>query len=121
MFIFGAIWFTVLFGKKWAELMDFNPASADKYKDMGMVKPMIANFLANVIMVSVVYYLFPQLLVLSLWDFVKIMLIIWLGFAFPIYANGAIWERKSWELVLLNSVHGIIGTIIISSIIYLMQ
>jgi hypothetical protein len=59
-FVFGAVWFTVLFGHKWAKLMDFNPAGDAKAREMGMTKPLIMNFLLNVVTVSVVYCLFSS-------------------------------------------------------------
>ena len=121
IFAFGALWFTLLFGKTWAKLMDFNPAGDAKAKQMGMVKPLIINFLLNVLVASVLYYIYPQLLVLSFTDFLKTILIIWLGFSFPIYANSAVWERKSWKLVFINSTQSIISFIILSSIIYFMN
>ncbi len=121
VFAFGALWFTVLFGKKWAELMDFNPASAHKYKDMGMAKPLVANFLTNVIVAGVVYYIFPQIFSLTFVDFLKTILIIWLGFSFPIYANAAIWERKSWMLVVINCAQSAIAISLVSAIIYFMN
>lgn len=118
VFIFGAVWFTVLFGKMWAKLMDFNPASADKYKNMGMVKPLIMNFLLNLLPVMSVYFLYPQILSFSFVDFWKAMMVVWLGFSFPIYANAGVWERKSWNLVLLNSVYGFFYFTIISAMVY---
>ncbi len=121
IFAFGALWFTVLFGRTWAELMDFNPASADKYKNMGMAKPLIANFLTNVLVASVLYYIFPQVLSLTYTDFLKTTLVIWLGFSFPIYANVGIWERKSWKLVVINCAQSIISFIILSAVIYFMN
>ncbi len=120
VFAFGAFWFTVLFGKKWAELMDFNPASNDKYKDMGMAKPLVLNFLTNVIIAGVVYSVLPQILSLGIPAY-KALLVIWLGFSFPIFANAAIWERKSWKLVVINSAQSLISLFILASIIYYMQ
>ncbi len=121
IFAFGALWFTVLFGRTWVALMDFNPAGNEKAKQMGMTKPLLANFMTNVIAAAVMYYLFTQLLTFSYGEYLKMMLIVWLGFSFPIYANAAIWERKSWMLVVLNSAQGILAVLIASGVIYLLQ
>lgn len=118
IFVFGAFWFTVLFGKTWAKEMDFNPASNDKYKDMGMVRPMIMNFISNVLIVGVIYWLEPQLLTSSYRDLFVALFVVWLGFSFPIYANAGIWERKSWKLVAINSAQSLISLGIVSAIIY---
>ncbi len=118
LFVYGALWFTVLFGKKWAKLMDFNPASDHKYKDMGMAKPMVANFLLNLLPIISIYYLYPQVFAFSFTDFWKTVLIVWLGFSFPIYANAAVWERKSWVLVVINSAYGLIQFTIAASLVY---
>jgi hypothetical protein len=118
LFVFGAFWFTVLFGKTWAKLMDFNPASEEKYKDMGMKKPLLLNFLSNILIVYVVSWLEPQLLTSSYFELWKMLVIVWLGFSFPIYANVGIWERKSWKLVWINSAQSILGLTLVSLIIY---
>ncbi|HRH26731.1 MAG TPA: DUF1761 domain-containing protein [Parcubacteria group bacterium] len=117
-FVFGAFWFTVLFGKKWAKLMDFNPASEEKYKNMGMKKPLVLNFLSNLLIVGVVYWLAPQLLTSGYFDLWKMLLVVWLGFSFPIYANAGIWERKDWKLVWINSAQSLIALTLISAVIY---
>lgn len=118
IFVFGSIWFTVLFGKEWARLMDFNPASAEKFNNMGMAKPMLANFLSNLLIATVFYYMIPQLLVFSFAGLFRVLFVVWLAFSFPIYANAAIWERKSWKLVAINSVQSLISIAIVSGIIY---
>ena len=119
-FVFGALWFTVLFGKMWAKLMGFN-TEGDPGMNGGMVKPLIANFLLNVLAASVVYYLLPQLFVLSFTEFLHVVLVLWLGFSFPIYVNQALWERKVWKLVVLNSVQGLIYFTLVSGVIFFMQ
>ena len=118
IFVFGAFWFTVLFGKTWAKLMDFNPANNDKFKDMGMKKPLVLNFLSNVLIAYVVYWLTPQLLTSSYFDLWKVLFVVWLGFSFPIFANAAIWERKTWKLVAINSAQSLVALTIVSLIIY---
>lgn len=118
LFVFGAFWFTVLFGRTWAKLMDFNPASEEKYKDMGMKKPLILNFLSNILIVYVVSWLEPQLLTSSYFELWKMLVVVWLGFSFPIYANAGIWERKDWKLVWINSAQSLLGLTLVSLIIY---
>lgn len=121
MFVFGAFWFTVLFGREWAKLMDFNPASEEKYKQLGMAKPLIANFLSNVLVVWVLYCMVDQMLVYSYAGLLRVLFIVWLGFSFPIYANAAIWERKTWKLVAINSAQSLISLVIVSYIIFKMH
>jgi hypothetical protein len=121
LFAFGALWFTVLFGKMWAKLMGFSGDMNANGGMKSMTKPLIINFVLNLIVAWVVYYLFPQLLAVSYTEFLKVILIIWLGFSFPIYVNSALWEKKSWKLVLLNSANGIISAILVSAVVYFMQ
>jgi hypothetical protein len=45
-------------------------------------------------------------------------LIVWLGFSFPIYANAAVWERKSWMLVLINTAYGLIQFTLAAMLVY---
>ena len=120
LFAFGALWFTVLFGKTWARLMNFTPeqnASMEK----SMKKPLLVNFFLNVLIAVVVFYFFRFMDPVSFGEFIRVVLIVWLGFSFPIYANQALWEAKSWNLVLLNSAQGIISFIIVASVVYFMQ
>ena len=121
LFVFGAVWFTFIMGKTWARLMEFTPEASARMKEKGMALPMVFNFLLQVLFAAAVYYLYPQILVLSLPDFIRTMLIIWLGFSFPIYANSYLWEGKSWKLVLINSASGVISVILISMVIYWMK
>ena len=121
LFIFGALWYTVLFGKMWAKLMEFTPEQMAKGKEKGMAKPLIVNFLLNVVTASVLYYLFPLLIALSLAEFIKIILVICLGFTLPQYVNQTLWENKSWKLAVLNCVHAVLYFSIGAATIYLMQ
>ncbi len=120
-FVFGAFWFTVLFGKEWARLNDFNPASDERAKQLGMAKPLFANFLSNVLVATVFYYMIDQMLVYSYAGLLRVVFIVWLGFSFPIFANAAIWERKSWKLVAINSAQNLLALAIISGIIFKMH
>lgn len=121
VFIFGALWYTVLAGKLWERLMDFSESTKERMKNKGMAKPMFLNFALNLIVATSVYILLSRLFVFSLGDLLKVVFIIWLGFNLPTYVNQALWEGKSWKLVLLNSVYGILYFTIVASVIYLVK
>lgn len=116
LFVFGAVWFMGLFGKTWARLNGFD--TSGKMSMSNMAKPIAINFLMQVLASMATYYLFPQVLALSFSGFWFTMFVIWAGFSLPIYMNQYLWERKSFNLVLLNSVYGVIATAIISAIVY---
>ena len=117
-FVFGAVWYTFLFGKTWARLNGFS-TEGEMSKD-SMLKPMVLNFLLQAIMAGAIYYLFYEIIALSYTDFLKAVVIVWFGFSFTIYANVALWERKPWALVFLNTAYGVLTTVLVSYTIYLL-
>lgn len=112
IFIFGAVWYTFLFGKTWAKLMGFDSDGGDM-KGEGMAKPMIMNFILNLVLVFAFYKVFP---VYKSADMVtwQVVFFSWLAFVFPVYANAAVWERKSWKLVLINVAYSLLLFTILS-------
>lgn len=119
LFIFGAIWYMPLFGKLWARLNGFNMEGDPSMK--GMAKPMVINFVVNLLFAYSAYYLFPQLLALNFSSFWFTMVVVWFGFSFPIYMNQYLWERKPFNLVLLNTAYGICSTTLLSLVVYYWQ
>ena len=87
----------------------------------GMAGKMIIMFLLNFLTVVSVTYLLPQVLALSFKEFFLTIFIIWLGFSFPLLMGGYLWEGKSWKLVLLNAMYGILSLKLVSAIIYFWQ
>ncbi len=103
MFVVGALWFTVLFGKIWSRLMNFTEEARALAKQGGMAGKMVIMFMLNLLSVSVLYYLLPGLLAFSYGEFLHITLIIWLGFTLPSLINTYLWEGKSLKLVTINA------------------
>ena len=103
MFVLGAVWFTVIFGKTWSRLMNRTPQEMGNYNDGGMASKMVVMFVVNVISASVLRYIAPQLLALSYAEFLMAVFIIWLGFTLPSLVNMYLWEGKSVKLVLINA------------------
>lgn len=118
-FVFSAIWYTFLFGRTWAKLMGFQmpEESAEKFD---MKKPMIINFLVDLVLVYAFYKIFPVFMSADIPGY-QALIYSWLAFAFPIYANVAIWEKKSWKLVYLNIAYSVLAFALLSAVVYYMM
>ncbi len=116
LFAFGVVWFTALFGKIWAKLNGFD--TSGNMKMDSMVRPMAINFTMQLLTSYSVYYLFPQVLAISFTNFWILMFVVWAGFSLPVYMNQYLWERKPFNLVLLNAAYGIIATALISAVVF---
>lgn len=121
MFVIGAVWFTVLFGIRWSKLMNRTPEQIDKVKEQGMTRQMIIMFILNVVSVSVVCYLVPQLLAVTVGQFVCSVFLIWLGFTLPSLVNTYLWEGKSFELVAINAGGSLVSFLAGGATLFLMK
>ena len=121
MFAVGAIWFTVLFGKLWSRLMNFTPEASQKAMEGGMAGKMVAMFVLNLVSAGVLYYLLPQLLVLSYTEALVGVFTVWLGFTLPSLVNTYLWEGKSLQLVAINAGGSLASFIAGSVAVYLLK
>lgn len=121
MFVIGAVWFTVLFGIRWSKLMNRTPEQIAKVKEQGMTRQMIIMFILNVVSVSVVCYLVPQLLAVTVGQFVCSVFLIWLGFTLPSLVNTYLWEGKSFELVAINAGGSLVSFLAGGATLFLMK
>lgn len=82
-FIFGAIWYTPLFGKQWGEIHGFNTRSKEEQAKMmtGMWKLLVPQFLVT-ILTTYVLALFSTQFPAS-WHTFGIAGFAWLGFVLP--------------------------------------
>ncbi len=120
IFIFGMLWYGPLFGKQWMKMMGHSQESMQSAKK-GMATKMLVLAIFLLVTAKIVSYLLPQLLSLSYGEFFKSILIIWLGFGFPVQLGAWLWDRKPFKLVLFNAVQSIISFGILSAIIYYWQ
>ncbi len=117
-FIFGSLWYTVLFGKKWSALMGFSEADMAEAKKESMAGKMFIMFINNVISATALYMITQFLPVDTFMAFFSTVLLIWLGFSFPEYLGPYLWERKPIQLVYLNVSYAILNALLLSLIIY---
>jgi membrane protein insertase Oxa1/YidC/SpoIIIJ len=121
-FVFGFIWYTPLFGKRWGLEMGFDmtqkPPAGALMK--GMVVMVIGNFLTAWVLAHN----------MAAWTFVPDMkdsnalangimagVFTWLGFFLPVDLGNVFWERKSWTLFFINTGYHLLSMIIVALII----
>lgn len=82
-FIFGAIWYTPIFGKLWGKIHEFDKVPADKQKEM--MKNMWKPLLVQLIVTFITSFVFALLLngFPTSWNIYGLAFFFWLGFIFP--------------------------------------
>ncbi len=117
-FVIGFLWYGYLFGKQWLKLSKIPASEIAKTKQKNMLKPMILNFVGNLVMVYVFanfVNLFgissaSQGMILGFW--------IWLGFfASTTLLGNVLWENKPWGLFVLNGLYWLIELMIAGAIL----
>jgi len=125
-FVLGFIWYTPLFGKRWAKENNFDitrkPTSAELGK--GMTFMVIGNFFMA--------YVFAHNI--AAWSFVpgtneagpaaniiSASVFTWLGFYFPVDLGTVAWERKSWTLFFINTSYHLVTLLLAASILTYMN
>ncbi len=119
-FVIGFLWFGPIFGKKWLALTGFTSEQIEegKRKGMkGMMKQMITAFVSNLVTAFIFFTLASTTLSVGTGRALCLALLIWIGFSVPIFLNGVLWERKSWSLFWLNSLH-MLTTLVLSALVY---
>lgn len=106
-FIFGAIWYTPIFGKLWGKIHEFDKVPAEKQKEM--MKNMWRPLLAQLIFTFVTSFVFALLLngFPSEWNKYGLAFFFWLGFIFPTQVAAVIFGGTKPEWVMTKI--GIMG------------
>ena len=103
--IFGFIWYhPSVLGKKWMKL-----AKVDSKKKDGMMWRALAGALSYVVMAYVLKMIFGFAAIADLNAGLKLAAWLWLGFVGTTTLGGFLWERKSFNLWILNNVYNLLA------------
>jgi hypothetical protein len=97
-FIFGAIWYTPIFGKTWGKIHGFDQVGPEKQKEM--MKEMWKLLVTQFILTLVTAVVFALLLnhISSDWSIYWLAFLFWLGFIMPTQVAGIIFggTKPGW-------------------------
>jgi len=117
-FLLGALWYSVLFGKKWAQLVKLDTSNPDLKKGMGGM--MVSTFVLILIVcfgleVLIVKFNFLQEISYG----IKLGLLTGLAFATTAVSINYVYENKPTNLYLINNGYHVLGHVIAASILVL--
>lgn len=107
-FVFGFVWYGPLFGKRWAQLVGV------KMDPKPPVKLMLLAFLGTALQVFALAYIVNMFHVRCSFD---AALVVWIGFQIPLLLSAVLWEKKPWELFVLNGAFYFLNLQLIAAIL----
>ncbi|MGE0637367.1 MAG: DUF1761 domain-containing protein [Bacteroidia bacterium] len=121
-FILGFVWYTPLFGKKWASEMGHDPnMKPDKNT---MIKGMTFMVIGNILFVFVLSWT-----MIAWWHLPNVKEVgplihalnsaffLWLGFYVPTHLSAIAWEKKSWTLFAINGGYHLASLLVVALIL----
>ena len=115
--IFGAVWYGVL-SKPYQRALGLNP---DDCKDKKMpLLPMVAAFVAAVVMSAVLYQLLTNLGVLGIWPSMVAGFTVGVGFVLTALLVNNMFQQKSFALTVIDGGHWVLALVIEAVVISLL-
>lgn len=112
-FIIGSLWYSVLFGKLWMKLAGVKKDKKDPYMPVRFLIYFIGQFVMAFVLAHFLIFTnavsYVEGLITVFW--------LWLGFMAPISIGGVLWEKKSINLFVLNSVYNLIAMGVMSVVL----
>ena len=119
--VLGSLWYSpILFGNPWMKSLGLTKQSTNSAKNKGMAFAYILMFATAFLTAFILATLLKSLAVTSLSSAYYLTIILWAGFQLPLALGPILWERKSWNLFLINASYQIVFLIISATIIYLL-
>lgn len=124
-FIFGFVWYTLLFGRAWAKEMGFDTNEKPQTGAMvkGMVMMLVGNFLMTWVLAhnNAAWSFVPETQQMSATaNILSASIFTWLGFFLPTDLGVVAWERKTWKLFAINTTYHLLMLVIAATILILM-
>ena len=121
--VVGFLWYGPLFGKKWMGMMGMTEAdiNAAKQNKGGMGKSYVIAFIGSLVTAYVLAHIITMARMAGVSSGVSGGITsafwVWLGFFATTALGGVLWERKSWSLYFLNTIHQLVMLLAMGAIL----
>lgn len=114
----SSLWYSpILFGKEWLALQKISNTDLANFKERGVWKSYIAQFVMTLITFAVLAFIISLVAVRSGTDGAFIGILAWLGFVLPSALSKILWKGESSILVAIESANDLITLVIGGAII----
>tara|TARA_Y100000034_G_C6696733_1_gene307049 strand:- start:170 stop:586 length:417 start_codon:yes stop_codon:yes gene_type:complete len=115
--IIGFAWYSpALFGKQWMKLTGIRPSKKDKE---GMGTKMLVAFIAELVLAFVLLGIIKWAGVITIGGALAVGFITWLGFVATMTINEILWQKKPFQLYILNNTHNLFKFLVVAIILTL--
>ncbi len=112
----GAVWYSVLFGKKWMELMNLDEKKMEVLKEKAKWS-YVWGFLTLLVMAYVLAHIVDYAEAATWLDGLQAGFWIWLGFVATVMLGGVLWEGKPFKLYLIGAAHELVSLLVMGVIL----
>ena len=116
-YVIGALWYSVIFGKRWMKLMDIKKKNLKKAMEKGVVKSYVYSLVAKVIAVYVLALFVGLAGVNGFVGGLYIGVLAWIGFFITNSLDSILWEEKPVELFMVNMGYHLVGLALAGGIV----
>lgn len=114
--VLGFVWYSpVLFGKPWMKLSGYSASDMESMKK-GMVKTYGASFVAAIIMAAILGLVLSWYRPVSLVDSATVAFLVWLGFVATTMITTVLFDKKPFNLFLINSGYQLASILVMAMI-----
>ena len=120
-FMFGGLWYTVLFGKVWKAEMGIDVAKEQEMQASGsMVKAMIVGFMTGLLSAFVMAYLLHAMDMLNINDALILSFLIGLGIVGLTMISDGFYSEHSVKLMAIDVTHRVLQLMIVAVVYVLL-
>ena len=116
-YILGGLWYSVLFGKKFIELINWTPEQLRQVESQSHTKELVLAFVMSLVLVYVLAHFVNYTKATSALAGIQTAFWIWLGFVVTTQAPTVIFEGRSFGLFAINVAYQLVGCAIAGAIL----
>lgn len=115
--LLGWVWYGLLFGNKWMQLMGWDQQKVDAVQQEGATRQMIISLIGALVTALILAMIYARAGVQSWLDGLKLAALIWLGFVALTGMDSVVYEGRNYGLYQINSTYHLAGLLIAGAIL----